>query len=120
VTLIVPYKDGAIELLVAHGMDETIVSGVGTGVTGGIMWASWAALQLAAGRLHTWRVLAFALLSGASLALELLDFPPARAAWDAHALWHLSTAPLPLLFYRSLLTLSSAVAALLAVLCSGQ
>ncbi|KAM3961813.1 per1-like protein PGAP3 [Aphomia sociella] len=69
------------------------------GVVGSFVWAGWACGQLVAGRRHAWRVLAFTALSGAALALELLDFPP-RRAWDAHALWHLATAPLPLLFYR--------------------
>ena len=32
--------------------------------------------------------------------LELMDFPPLLWAVDAHALWHLSTIPIPLLWYR--------------------
>ncbi|XP_072943589.1 post-GPI attachment to proteins factor 3 [Epargyreus clarus] len=70
------------------------------GVLGSVLWLAWAAAQWAAGRRYVWRLAAFTALSGASLALELLDFPPRYGHWDAHALWHLSTAPLPFIFYR--------------------
>ncbi|XP_050345150.1 post-GPI attachment to proteins factor 3 [Nymphalis io] len=66
------------------------------GAAGALLWLWWAGARA---RRYAWRVVAFTLLSGAALALELLDFPP-RGGWDAHALWHASTAPLPLLFYR--------------------
>ncbi|KAI8435404.1 hypothetical protein MSG28_003720 [Choristoneura fumiferana] len=69
------------------------------GCLGGVLWSLWAGLSLARGRRHAARLLAFAGWSAAALALELLDCAP-RAGWDAHALWHLATAPLPLLFYR--------------------
>ncbi|XP_059061249.1 post-GPI attachment to proteins factor 3 isoform X2 [Achroia grisella] len=69
------------------------------GVVGSVTWLVWAGGMLVAGRKHAWRVAVFTIASGAALSLELLDFPPKRS-WDAHALWHLSTAPLPLLFYR--------------------
>jgi len=42
---------------------------------------------------------AVAVLTG-SVALELLDFPPLLWSIDSHALWHLATAPLPLLWYQ--------------------
>ena len=32
--------------------------------------------------------------------LQLLDFPPILWIFDAHSLWHLSTIPLPLFWYR--------------------
>lgn len=35
-----------------------------------------------------------------SVALELLDFPPISWLLDSHALWHLATVPLPLLWVR--------------------
>ncbi|XP_028158295.1 post-GPI attachment to proteins factor 3 [Ostrinia furnacalis] len=70
------------------------------GSVGSLMWLGWAVLQYLAGRRHAWRVGVFTLLSGAALSLELLDFPPKYNTWDAHALWHLATVPLPLLFYR--------------------
>ncbi|KAF8638817.1 hypothetical protein AX17_001875 [Amanita inopinata Kibby_2008] len=36
-------------------------------------------------------------------ALELFDFPPWKRVVDAHALWHLATAPIALCWYRFLL-----------------
>ncbi|XP_041977597.1 post-GPI attachment to proteins factor 3 [Aricia agestis] len=70
------------------------------GVVGSLIWILWAGREWAAGRRHAWWLLAFTALSAAALTLEVFDFPPKYYAWDAHALWHLSTAPLPLLFYR--------------------
>ncbi|XP_046965265.1 post-GPI attachment to proteins factor 3 [Vanessa cardui] len=67
------------------------------GVAGSLLWLGWA--WRARARRYGWRLAASTLLSGAALSLELLDFPPRRGC-DAHALWHFSTAPLPLLFYR--------------------
>ena len=39
------------------------------------------------------------LLQGLSL-LELLDFPPLFWVLDAHAIWHISTIPVHVLFFR--------------------
>ena len=39
-------------------------------------------------------------LVAASVGLELLDFPPLMWVLDSHSLWHLATAPLPLLWFR--------------------
>ncbi|CAH2074754.1 unnamed protein product, partial [Iphiclides podalirius] len=80
--------------------DYNMMVNVFFGTVGSLIWTAWAGREYLAGRRYTWRVGAFAVLSGAALALELLDFPPKLDAWDAHALWHLSTVPLPLLFYR--------------------
>lgn len=41
----------------------------------------------------------FVLLTTAATGLELFDFPPWARTIDAHALWHLSTAPIALLWY---------------------
>lgn len=62
-------------------------------------WLSWG--------LWNWRVLPHArkcvavalLLQGLAL-LELLDFPPLFWVLDAHAIWHLSTVPVHVLFFR--------------------
>lgn len=43
-------------------------------------------------------------LTTAATALELFDFPPWARVLDAHALWHLATAPLAVLWYDFLLT----------------
>ncbi|KDR81958.1 hypothetical protein GALMADRAFT_135342 [Galerina marginata CBS 339.88] len=41
----------------------------------------------------------FVILTTAATGLELFDFPPWARTIDAHALWHLSTAPIALLWY---------------------
>lgn len=41
----------------------------------------------------------FVLLTTAATALELLDFPPWKGVIDAHALWHLATAPIAFFWY---------------------
>jgi post-GPI attachment to proteins factor 3 len=43
-------------------------------------------------------------LTTAATMLELLDFPPWRRVVDAHALWHLATVPLAVMWYDFLLT----------------
>jgi hypothetical protein len=43
-------------------------------------------------------------LTTAATALELFDFPPWARMLDAHALWHLATAPLAVLWYDFLVT----------------
>ena len=48
-----------------------------------------------------WKCVVAVVFGGCTVLLELLDFPPLLLAVDAHALWHLSTVPLPLLWYRS-------------------
>lgn len=70
------------------------------GVAGSLLWLAWSCRQYLAGQQHARSMILFTMLNGAALALELLDFPPLWKAWDAHALWHLTTAPLPLLFYK--------------------
>jgi hypothetical protein len=39
----------------------------------------------------------------AALLLEVFEFPPFWFAIDAHAAWHLSTIPIPFLWFRYLL-----------------
>ncbi|KAK4808740.1 hypothetical protein QYF61_023208 [Mycteria americana] len=50
---------------------------------------------------HVWKCAAVVLLLQALALLELLDFPPLFWVLDAHALWHIGTIPLNVLFYRS-------------------
>lgn len=73
---------------------------ISLGVLGSLIWLGVSWYQWMLGRRYAWRMLAFTLLSGMALALELFDFPPKLDILDAHALWHFSTAPLPLLFYK--------------------
>ncbi|KAL0893495.1 hypothetical protein ABMA27_013692 [Loxostege sticticalis] len=105
ITMLIPpllYFIEHVRYLYSGGIDYeyNMMINVAFGAVGSIIWAGWSLLQWLEGRRHAWRVGAFTLLSGAALALELLDFPPKFDAWDAHALWHLATVPLPLLFYR--------------------
>jgi post-GPI attachment to proteins factor 3 len=43
-------------------------------------------------------------LTTAATALELIDFPPLGRVLDAHALWHLATVPLAVMWYDFLVT----------------
>ncbi|XP_059471646.1 post-GPI attachment to proteins factor 3 [Neocloeon triangulifer] len=49
---------------------------------------------------YVWRCALSVVLAMAAMSLEILDFPPIFWTFDAHALWHLSTAMLPFLWYR--------------------
>ncbi|CAM9840948.1 unnamed protein product [Bubo scandiacus] len=51
---------------------------------------------------HVWKCAAVVLLLQALALLELLDFPPIFWVLDAHALWHIGTIPLNVLFYSFL------------------
>lgn len=51
---------------------------------------------------HTRRCVVVVLLLQALSLLELLDFPPLFWVLDAHAIWHISTIPLHILFFRFL------------------
>ncbi|GLB40149.1 putative per1-like protein [Lyophyllum shimeji] len=48
---------------------------------------------------HVGRAVIFVALTTAATALELFDFPPWGRIIDAHALWHLATAPIALFWY---------------------
>lgn len=65
-------------------------------------WLRWCLRQ---GRRlpHVWKCAAAVLLLQALALLELLDFPPLLWVLDAHALWHIGTIPLNVLFYRSVI-----------------
>ncbi|KAG8929072.1 hypothetical protein FRC02_006047 [Tulasnella sp. 418] len=47
-----------------------------------------------------WKPGAIVLLTACAMSLELLDFPPWNRILDAHALWHLSTVPIVLMWYN--------------------
>lgn len=49
---------------------------------------------------YVWRCALSVVLALAASSLEILDFAPILWAFDAHALWHLSTALLPFLWYK--------------------
>jgi hypothetical protein len=71
---------------------------------GGLQAAAWLAWAATAGRRHPGRALlvGFLLAVHACLLLELFDFPPFWGVLDAHALWHLATVPLGLVWFEFL------------------
>ena len=69
------------------------------GVLNGLLWLVWSYLHSGDGPHIKKGVIAILSLSF-SVLLELLDFPPWLWILDSHALWHLATVPVPLLWYR--------------------
>ncbi|NXH12651.1 PGAP3 factor, partial [Bucco capensis] len=65
-------------------------------------WLHWC-LQNLPQLPHVWKCAAVVLLLQALALLELLDFPPLFWVLDAHALWHIGTIPLNVLFYSFLM-----------------
>lgn len=80
-----------------YNMRANVVAGLLNSV--GWLWWCW---NERGRRPYVWRCAAVVLALNALLLLELGDFPPWHYVLDAHALWHLGTAPLPLLWYRFL------------------
>lgn len=70
---------------------------IAVGLVTSIGWLNW---WFRSGRKlsHGWKCLLFILLADASILLEILDFPP-KYGFDAHALWHVSTIPLGLVWF---------------------
>merc|ERR1712071_676356 len=64
-----------------------------------IAWLLWFAVHRKDGPHLKFGVLGV-LLVVSSVSLELLDFPPIYWILDSHALWHVATVPLPLLWMR--------------------
>nr|XP_032807324.1 post-GPI attachment to proteins factor 3 [Petromyzon marinus] len=79
-----------------------IIANATIGLVNLLWWLGWC-LRSHRERPYVWRC-AFVVLCLHGLALlELLDFPPLLWTLDAHALWHIGTIPLPLVFYRFLI-----------------
>lgn len=70
-----------------------------TGVIGGLGWIIWCLTEIKTRR-YVWKMMMFVTLALATTALEVYDFPPAFKFLDAHSLWHLSSAPITIIFYR--------------------
>jgi len=64
----------------------------------------WLRIALVEGKPHLRRLSVLSLFSSTLVALELLDFPPIAGIFDAHALWHAATMPLPIWFYSYIRT----------------
>lgn len=74
---------------------------VSAGILYAAVWTVWSIKEWSRRR-YTWKCLAAVVCGSCTVLLELLDFPPVLWAVDAHALWHLSTVPIPLLWYSFL------------------
>ena len=70
---------------------------VAVGVLNGLLWLGWAWRHAADGP-HVRRGCVAILALSLGVLLELLDFPPWAWLVDSHALWHLVTVPVPLLW----------------------
>lgn len=70
-----------------------------TGVFSSIGWIFWY-IRNRRIKTYSWKIFLFHLLVGATVLLELNDFPPIFWIFDAHSIWHLSTVPITILFYR--------------------
>ena len=57
------------------------------------------------GRAYVRECVIVIVVAAVAMLLELADFPPIAWVLDAHSLWHLCTAPLPLPWYRLVTTL---------------
>ncbi|XP_038609582.1 post-GPI attachment to proteins factor 3 isoform X4 [Tachyglossus aculeatus] len=87
--------------LVRFDYGYNMAANVGFGLVNLVWWLGWCLRNVP--RLpHVWKcAVVMVLLQGLAL-LELLDFPPIFWVLDAHALWHISTIPVHVLFYSFL------------------
>lgn len=69
------------------------------GLLGGLGWISWA-IGVRKQRPCAFKMLYFYTFFTLAMSLELLDFSPIFWTFDAHSLWHLSTAFLTPLLYN--------------------
>lgn len=77
--------------------------GVGIAAVNAVGWGRYMYCIRSQKRPHARRMaLVFLLLNGAVI-LEVLDFPPLWQLLDAHAAWHLVTAPLGVAWYKCLI-----------------
>ncbi|CAL8072846.1 unnamed protein product [Orchesella dallaii] len=74
---------------------------IAMGVLNASCWLTWSGVNRRSLH-HVWKCALFVLLAVASLVMEVFDFPPIFWVIDAHALWHLFTGPLTLLWYSFL------------------
>lgn len=87
-------------LLIKMDFGYNMMVNIIVGLCNVICWLLWSVMQFISGRIYVWRCALAVVLTMAFAALELADFPPMAWTIDAHSLWHLSTIPLPYLWYR--------------------
>ncbi|XP_068023034.1 LOW QUALITY PROTEIN: post-GPI attachment to proteins factor 3 [Melanerpes formicivorus] len=88
--------------LVRFDYGYNMAANAGMGLLNLAWWLRWC-LRNARSLPHVWKCAAVVLLLQALALLELLDFPPLFWVLDAHALWHIGTIPLNVLFYSFLM-----------------
>lgn len=66
------------------------------------IWIIWCIKNGGERSHYTWKCAATVMAASCFVLLELLDFAPLWWTFDAHSLWHLSTVPLPLMWYSFL------------------
>ncbi|KAK5645161.1 hypothetical protein RI129_006461 [Pyrocoelia pectoralis] len=78
----------------AYNMELNLTVGALTAF-GWFAWCTWNRKR----QPYTWKCAVFVTLGALSTLLELIDQPPLFFIYDFHSLWHLSSAPLTILFY---------------------
>ncbi|XP_054165373.1 post-GPI attachment to proteins factor 3-like [Oppia nitens] len=73
-----------------------------TGLFSSIGWLLWCYSNRRHQGNHIWKCILSIGLLNSLLLLELYDFPPVAFIFDAHSLWHLGTAPIPILWFSFL------------------
>lgn len=87
--------------LVHFDYGYNMIANVAIGLLNLLWWLGWCMRNQQ--RLpYVWKCVAVVLLLQALSLLELLDFPPLFWVLDAHAIWHISTIPVNILFYSFL------------------
>uniref|UniRef100_H3B6X7 Post-GPI attachment to proteins factor 3 n=1 Tax=Latimeria chalumnae TaxID=7897 RepID=H3B6X7_LATCH len=78
-----------------------MAANVAIGIVNLLWWLGWC-LKNWQQLPYVWKCVVVVLLLHGVALLELLDFPPFFWVFDAHAVWHMCTIPLPFLFYSFL------------------
>ncbi|KAI4461846.1 per1-related [Holotrichia oblita] len=78
----------------SYNMKVNVATGLLT-VICWLLWSFWNCRKLQ----YVWKIRAYVILVALTTSLELWDLPPLFWTFDCHAIWHLSTAPLHVLFY---------------------
>ena len=71
---------------------------IGVGLVNSILWLVWC-FKNRRKLPHVKNAAIAVLLLNVTVLLELLDFEPIFGIFDSHSLWHLSTAPIHLVWY---------------------
>lgn len=80
-----------------------MIANVVIGSMHGLIWVSYSLLHHKGRPAWVWWPALLVLVLAGAMSLELLDFPPWAYTIDAHSLWHLSTIPITLVWYKFLL-----------------